>query len=302
MEQIEVDKSDEEIRRLYGVDISDSDVSCLGDSVGLYLKEIGKYPLLTSEEELKYTRLYRETGDKKYKDILITRNLRLVVNIAKTYRGLNLSLLDIVQEGNMGLMRSIETFEPNMGYRLSTYSYWWINQYIQRYIFNNSDTIRLPIHMREKQSKLRKFIRSYENCNLGKLPTHEVMIKNTGLSEEDISAIEEYEQGTVSIDMPVNEEGDCVLGDFISGSESVESDAFNSDLRARLHSAMSVLSKREHEVIELRFGLRDNVCHTLRDIGKNYGICKERTRQIEQKALRKLKARASRLGLKDYME
>lgn len=302
MEKFEVDKSDEEIQEIYGVEISDSEFSYLGDSVGLYLKEIGKFPLLTLEEELKYTRLYKETGDKEYKDILVTRNLRLVVNIAKTYRSANLPFLDIIQEGNLGLMRSIETFEPDMGYRLSTYSYWWINQSIQRYIFNNSDTIRLPVHVKEKQFKFHKFVRNYRGSNLGKLPTHELISESTGLSEQDILAIEMYEQGTVSIETPVGEDGDSILGDFISSTESVENEVFNSDLRARLYDAMDILSERELEVIELRFGLKDNICHTLNDIGENYGICRERIRQIEQRALRKLRVRANKINLKEYME
>lgn len=279
-----------------------SDVK-INDSVKLYLKEIGKVKLLGSEEQEVAKRCAE--GDEEAKNRLITANLRLVINIAKNYVGRGMFLLDLIQEGNLGLMKAVSKFDYTKGFKFSTYATWWIRQSITRAIADQARTIRIPVHMVETINKMTRAQRQLVQ-ELGREPTAEEISEKMGgvLSPEKIREIQSIAVDPVSLETPIGEEDDSRLGDFIEdkGTESPTEYATKSLLKDELYSVMKDLTDREERVLRLRYGLDDNRPHTLEEVGKEFGVTRERIRQIEAKAIRKLRhpARAKRFG--DYRE
>lgn len=270
------------------------------DSVKMYLREIGKIPLLTPEEEIKLAKRV-ERGDRVAKKLLINSNLRLVVSIAKKYTGQGLLFLDLIQEGNMGLIRAAEKFDYTKGFKFSTYATWWIKQGITRAIADQSRTIRVPVHMVETIYKIRKLSRMLMQ-ELGRRPTEEEVAEKSGLPIESIIAIRKYSQVPLSLEMPVGDEDSSQLGDFVEDKnfEAPESSTMRNILREELLHSMQVLTEREQMILKLRFGFDDGRPRTLEEVGKVYGVTRERIRQIEEKALRKLRHPTRRNKLEVY--
>lgn len=272
------------------------------DPVRMYFKEIGKVPLLTAEEE-KELALRIEQGDEEAKKKLCESNLRLVVSIARRYLNRGLSFLDLIQEGNLGLIKAVEKFDYTKGFKFSTYATWWIRQAITRSIADQARTIRIPVHMVETINKLirisRQLLQEY-----GREPSSEEIAKEMGISVEKVREIKKISQDPVSLETPIGEEEDSHLGDFIPDEDitSPVDAATYSMLQKQLREVLDTLSEREKKVLILRFGLDDGRPRTLEEVGKEFNVTRERIRQIEAKALRKLRHPSRSKKLKDYLE
>lgn len=272
------------------------------DPVRMYLKEIGKVPLLSAEEEAEYARKM-EDGDEVARQFLIEANLRLVVSIAKKYVGRGMSFLDLIQEGNLGLIKAVEKFDYTKGFKFSTYATWWIRQAITRAIADHARTIRIPVHMVETINKL---IRAKRNLTqlYGREPSSEELADELDMPVSKIREIMKISQEPVSLETPIGEEEDSHLGDFIQDENmpSPEEAASFSMMKEQLEEVLNTLADREKSVLKLRFGLDDGRARTLEEVGKEFNVTRERIRQIEAKAIRKLKHPSRSKKLKDYLE
>ena len=274
----------------------------LDDPVRMYLKEIGRVPLLTAEEEIELAKRI-EQGDEMAKRKLAEANLRLVVSIAKRYVGRGMLFLDLIQEGNLGLIKAVEKFDYRKGFKFSTYATWWIRQAITRAIADQARTIRIPVHMVETINKLIRVSRQLVQ-ELGRDPTPEEIAKEMDLSEERVREILKIAQEPVSLETPIGEEEDSHLGDFIEDQDApapAEAASFMM-LREQLEDVLGTLTDREEQVLRLRFGLDDGRSRTLEEVGQVFGVTRERIRQIEAKALRKLRHPSRSKKLKDFLE
>ncbi|SFE29238.1 RNA polymerase sigma factor RpoD [Alteribacillus iranensis] len=274
----------------------------INDPVRMYLKEIGRVPLLSAEEEVDYAKRIEE-GDEEAKRRLAEANLRLVVSIAKRYVGRGMLFLDLIQEGNMGLIKAVEKFDYNKGYKFSTYATWWIRQAITRAIADQARTIRIPVHMVETINKLIRVQRQLLQ-DLGREPTPEEVSKEMDLTPDKVREILKIAQEPVSLETPIGEEDDSHLGDFIEDQEALApSDAAAYELlKEQLEDVLDTLTDREENVLRLRFGLDDGRTRTLEEVGKVFGVTRERIRQIEAKALRKLRHPSRSKRLKDFLD
>jgi RNA polymerase primary sigma factor len=272
------------------------------DAIRSYLYEIGRIPLLTGEEEVILAKRI-EKGDEEARQLLTTANLRLVVSIAKKYSKSNLELLDLIQEGNIGLMRAVEKFDYTKGFKFSTYATWWIRQAITRAIADQARTIRIPVHMIETINKFNK-TGNILATKLGRPPTDEEIAKEMDIEIEKIAQIRKIKQNPTSLATPIGEEKDSKLQDIIPDdwSQSPEDFATGEYLKNQLHDILDSLQDRERRVLSLRFGLDDGVSRTLEEVGKEFGVTRERIRQIEAKALKKLKEKSTQQKLDDYID
>ena len=291
----------EETGNIDDLDLSVPEGISTDDPVRMYLKEIGKVPLLTADEEIELAKRMEE-GDEEAKRKLAEANLRLVVSIAKRYVGRGMLFLDLIQEGNLGLIKAVEKFDYRKGYKFSTYATWWIRQAITRAIADQARTIRIPVHMVETINKLirvsRQLLQEY-----GREPQPEEIAREMGISEEKVREIIKIAQEPVSLETPIGEEEDSHLGDFIPDDEApapAEAAAFTL-LREQLMSVLSTLTPREEKVLRLRFGLEDGRARTLEEVGKEFKVTRERIRQIEAKALRKIRHPSRSKKLKDFL-
>lgn len=274
------------------------------DSVRLYLREIGKIPLLTSEEELALAQRVI-AGDRKAKDKMAEANMRLVVSIAKRYSGRGLDFLDLIQEGNTGLLRAVEKFDPDKGFKFSTYATWWIRQAITRAIADQARTIRIPVHMVETINKLLRTQRRMTQ-ELNREPTIEELSKELDLEPSKIEYVMKIKQDISSLDASVgrDDEEDSVLGDFIEDEETVspEDSATNQLLKEQVQRVLSTLNDREQKIVRMRFGLDTGKSHTLEEVGLEFAVTRERIRQIEAKALAKLRKHKDAKKLYEYLD
>jgi RNA polymerase primary sigma factor len=274
----------------------------INDPVRMYLKEIGRVPLLSAEEEIELAKRI-EQGDEEAKRRLAEANLRLVVSIAKRYVGRGMLFLDLIQEGNMGLIKAVEKFDHNKGYKFSTYATWWIRQAITRAIADQARTIRIPVHMVETINKLIRISRQLLQ-ELGREPTAEEIAAEMDMSPDKVREILKIAQEPVSLETPIGEEDDSHLGDFIEDQDALApADAAAYELlKEQLEDVLDTLTEREENVLRLRFGLDDGRTRTLEEVGKVFGVTRERIRQIEAKALRKLRHPSRSKRLKDFLE
>jgi RNA polymerase primary sigma factor len=274
----------------------------INDPVRMYLKEIGRVPLLSAEDEIGLAKRI-ELGDEEAKRRLAEANLRLVVSIAKRYVGRGMLFLDLIQEGNMGLIKAVEKFDHDKGFKFSTYATWWIRQAITRAIADQARTIRIPVHMVETINKLIRVSRQLLQ-ELGREPTPEEIAKEMDLSTDKVREIMKIAQEPVSLETPIGEEDDSHLGDFIEDQEALApADAAAYELlKEQLEDVLDTLTEREENVLRLRFGLDDGRTRTLEEVGKVFGVTRERIRQIEAKALRKLRHPSRSKRLKDFLE
>ena len=284
------------------IDLSVPDGVSTEDPVRMYLKEIGKVPLLNADEEIDLAKRM-ELGDQEAKKRLAEANLRLVVSIAKRYVGRGMLFLDLIQEGNLGLMKAVEKFDYRKGYKFSTYATWWIRQAITRAIADQARTIRIPVHMVETINKLIRVSRQLLQ-ELGREPTPEEISEEMNMPVERVREILKISQEPVSLETPIGEEEDSHLGDFIQDDNvPVPADAAAFTLlREQLQEVLGTLTEREQKVLTLRFGLEDGRARTLEEVGKEFNVTRERIRQIEAKALRKLRHPSRSRKLKDYLE
>ena len=294
--------SDEDDVDVEQIDLSVPDGVSIEDPVRMYLKEIGKVPLLSAEEEIKLAQRMEE-GDEDAKKRLAEANLRLVVSIAKRYVGRGMLFLDLIQEGNLGLIKAVEKFDYRKGYKFSTYATWWIRQAITRAIADQARTIRIPVHMVETINKLIRVSRQLLQ-ELGREPTPEEIAEEMHMSVERVREILKISQEPVSLETPIGEEEDSHLGDFIQDDNvpvPADAAAFTM-LKEQLEDVLSTLTDREQKVLRLRFGLDDGRARTLEEVGKEFNVTRERIRQIEAKALRKLRHPSRSRKLKDYLD
>lgn len=273
----------------------------VNDPVRMYLKEIGKISLLSLEEETKLSERI-VNGDEEAKNILAESNLRLVVSIAKRYVGRGMLFLDLIQEGNIGLMKAVEKFDSNKGYKFSTYATWWIRQAITRAIADQARTIRVPVHMVETINKLSRCQRQL-TLELNREPTDEELSKKMGISPDKIREVLKIAQDPVSLETPIGEEDDSHLGDFVKDERSMSPEEYtiHEMLKDEISDVLLTLTEREEQVLRLRFGLDDGSCKTLEEVGQMFGVTRERIRQIEAKALRKLRHPSRSRKLKDFL-
>ncbi len=271
------------------------------DPVRMYLKEIGTVPLLSNEEELELAKRKAE-GDTYAKDKLIEANLRLVVSIAKRYTGRGMSFLDLVQEGNLGLIKGVEKFDYTKGYKLSTYATWWIRQSVTRALADQARTIRVPVHMVETINKMSKMQRKL-TLELGYEPSTAELAKALDMSEEKVNEIMQIAREPASLETPIGEEDDSNLGDFVADSNALtpEGNVESVMLREQINVLLGDLKERERQVIVLRFGLEDGHPRTLEEVGKEFNVTRERIRQIEAKALRKLRNPVRSKRIRDFL-
>ncbi len=293
---------DEEEVEVEKIDLSVPDGVSIEDPVRMYLKEIGKVPLLSAEEEIELAKRM-ELGDQEAKKRLAEANLRLVVSIAKRYVGRGMLFLDLIQEGNLGLIKAVEKFDYRKGYKFSTYATWWIRQAITRAIADQARTIRIPVHMVETINKLIRVSRQLLQ-ELGREPTPEEIAKEMDMPVERVREILKISQEPVSLETPIGEEEDSHLGDVIQDDNvPVPADAAAFTLlKEQLEEVLGTLTEREQKVLTLRFGLEDGRARTLEEVGKEFNVTRERIRQIEAKALRKLRHPSRSRKLKDYLE
>ena len=293
---------DEEEVEVEKIDLSVPDGVSIEDPVRMYLKEIGKVPLLSAEEEIELAKRM-ELGDQEAKKRLAEANLRLVVSIAKRYVGRGMLFLDLIQEGNLGLIKAVEKFDYRKGYKFSTYATWWIRQAITRAIADQARTIRIPVHMVETINKLIRVSRQLLQ-ELGREPTPEEIAKEMDMPVERVREILKISQEPVSLETPIGEEEDSHLGDFIQDDNvPVPADAAAFTLlKEQLEEVLGTLTEREQKVLTLRFGLEDGRARTLEEVGQEFNVTRERIRQIEAKALRKLRHPSRSRKLKDYLE
>ena len=284
------------------IDLTIPDSVNIEDPVRMYLKEIGKVPLLTAEEEIELAKRMEE-GDEEAKKRLAEANLRLVVSIAKRYVGRGMLFLDLIQEGNLGLIKAVEKFDYNKGFKFSTYATWWIRQAITRAIADQARTIRIPVHMVETINKLIRVSRQLLQ-ELGREPTPEEIAERMEIPVERVREIIKISQEPVSLETPIGEEEDSHLGDFIQDDNvPVPADAAAFTLlKEQLTDVLATLTERERKVLRLRFGLDDGRARTLEEVGKEFNVTRERIRQIEAKALRKLRHPSRSRKLKDYLD
>ncbi|MCI9598046.1 MAG: RNA polymerase sigma factor RpoD [Firmicutes bacterium] len=309
LEEEEVDDPDMEAVMAESGDAKEIDLEAtipkgiaVDDPVRMYLKEIGKVPLLTAQEEIELAKRM-EAGDEAAKQKLCEANLRLVVSIAKKYVGRGMLFLDLIQEGNLGLIKAVDKFDWKKGYKFSTYATWWIRQAITRSIADQARTIRIPVHMVETINKLIRVSRQLIQ-EKGREATPEEIAEEMGISEEKVREILKIAQEPVSLETPIGEEEDSHLGDFIPDDDvpaPAEAAAF-SMLKEQLVEVLDTLTEREQKVLKLRFGLEDGRARTLEEVGKRFDVTRERIRQIEAKALRKLRHPSRSKKLKDYLE
>lgn len=273
----------------------------INDPVRMYLKEIGRIPLLSAEEELALS-VRVANGEEQAKNRLAESNLRLVVSIAKRYVGRGLLFLDLIQEGNIGLMKAVDKFDYDKGYKFSTYATWWIRQAITRALADQARTIRVPVHMVETINKMARIQRQL-TLELNREPSEEEIAKKMGITVEKVREVIKISQDPVSLETPIGEEDDSHLGDFVKDINAMtpEEYATNEILKEEIKSVLETLQEREQEVLELRFGLIDGTSHTLEEVGKKFNVTRERIRQIEAKALRKLRHPSRAKKLKDFL-
>ena len=299
--------SDDELKKEDDIEMDKIDLSLpkgisIDDPVRMYLKEIGKIPLLKPHEEIEYAKRMLE-GDEIAKQRLVEANLRLVVSIAKRYVGRGMLFLDLIQEGNLGLIKAVEKFDYERGFKFSTYATWWIRQAITRAIADQARTIRIPVHMVETINKLIRVSRQLLQ-ELGRDPKPEEIAKEMEMSEEKVREIMKIAQDPVSLETPIGEEEDSHLGDFIPDEDALapaEAAAY-SLLKDQIEEVLGSLNEREQKVLKLRFGLEDGRARTLEEVGKEFDVTRERIRQIEAKALRKLRHPSRSKKLRDYLD
>jgi RNA polymerase primary sigma factor len=298
----EIILSEEDEVDVENIDLSVPDGVSIEDPVRMYLKEIGKVPLLSAEEEIELAKKM-EMGDQEAKKRLAEANLRLVVSIAKRYVGRGMLFLDLIQEGNLGLIKAVEKFDYRKGYKFSTYATWWIRQAITRAIADQARTIRIPVHMVETINKLIRVSRQLLQ-ELGREPTPEEIAEQMNMPVERVREILKISQEPVSLETPIGEEEDSHLGDFIQDDNvPVPADAAAFTLlKEQLVEVLGTLTEREQKVLRLRFGLDDGRARTLEEVGKEFNVTRERIRQIEAKALRKLRHPSRSRKLKDYLD
>jgi RNA polymerase primary sigma factor len=297
----EAEEDDEEETPASTAVYLDDDVA--DDSVRLYLREIGKIPLLSAEEELTLAKRV-VAGDKKAKDEMAEANMRLVVSIAKRYVGRGLDLLDLIQEGNTGLLRAVEKFDPDKGFKFSTYATWWIRQAITRAIADQARTIRIPVHMVETINKLLRTQRRLTQ-ELNREPTNEEIANEMEIDVDKVEHIMKIKQDISSLDASIrDDEEDSVLADFIEDEDTVspEESATGQLLKEQVKDMLSALTEREQKILKLRFGLEDGKSHTLEEVGQEFSVTRERIRQIEAKALAKLRKHRDAKKLHDYIK
>ncbi|MFG6327846.1 MAG: RNA polymerase sigma factor RpoD [Lachnospiraceae bacterium] len=298
----EMEKIEEEVIDLESIDLSVPEGVGVDDPVRMYLKEIGKVPLLSTEDEIELAKRIAE-GDEEAKDKLVEANLRLVVSIAKRYAGRGMQFLDLIQEGNMGLIKAAEKFDYRKGYKFSTYATWWIRQSITRSIADQARTIRIPVHMVETINRLIRTSRQLLQ-ELGREPQPEEIAERLKMPVEKVREIMKMAQEPVSLETPIGEEEDSHLGDFLKDDKTatpVDAASYML-LREQLGEVMNSLTEREKQVLILRFGLADGRARTLEEVGRVFEVTRERIRQIEAKALRKLRHPSRSKKLKDYLE
>ena len=296
--EVDEDKAEEEV----DIDLSIPEGISIDDPVRMYLKEIGRVPLLSADEEIALAKRM-EAGDEKAQKELAEANLRLVVSIAKRYVGRGMLFLDLIQEGNLGLIKAVEKFDYNKGYKFSTYATWWIRQAITRAIADQARTIRIPVHMVETINKLIRVSRQLLQ-QLGREPSPEEIAEAMEISVERVREIMKIAQEPVSLETPIGEEEDSHLGDFIEAQDApapAEAASFML-LKEQLEEVLDTLTEREERVLRLRFGLDDGRARTLEEVGQNFGVTRERIRQIEAKALRKLRHPSRSRKLKDFLD
>ena len=284
--------------------LEDSDLAkelTINDPVRMYLKEIGKISLLTLEEEMDLSARI-VAGDEEAKNKLAESNLRLVVSIAKRYVGRGMLFLDLIQEGNIGLMKAVEKFDAGKGYKFSTYATWWIRQAITRAIADQARTIRVPVHMVETINRLSRFQRQL-TLELNRVPTDEELAKKMHLSLDKVREVIKIAQEPVSLETPIGEEDDSHLGDFVKDERSMSPEEYTVHelLKDEISDVLLTLTEREEQVLRLRFGLDDGSSKTLEEVGQMFGVTRERIRQIEAKALRKLRHPSRSRKLKDFL-
>lgn len=283
-------------------EVADEDIPNLSDdSVRMYLREIGRIPLLSTEEEIKLAKRI-EHGDQLAKKKLTEANLRLVVSIAKKYIGRGLSLLDLIQEGNSGLIRAVEKFDYKKGFKFSTYATWWIRQAITRAIADQARTIRIPVHMIETINKLIRVQRQLVQ-ELGREPSPAEIASELGIEEDKVAHIIKISQETISLEAPVGEEEDSRLGDFLEDKETLspQEAAVYELMKGHVDEFLELLPPREQKILRMRFGLENGRAHTLEEVGQEFGVTRERIRQIESKALKKLEKHELSHKLRDYL-
>ena len=307
--QTDIDNKDSEKEKIIEEDkpiiLDDEEITKdvnINDPVRMYLKEIGKISLLTLEEEQNLS-IRVADGDEEAKRLLAESNLRLVVSIAKRYVGRGLLFLDLIQEGNIGLMKAVDKFDYDKGYKFSTYATWWIRQAITRALADQARTIRVPVHMVETINKMSRIQRQL-TLELNREPSEEEIAKKMGVSVEKVREVFKISQEPVSLETPIGEEDDSHLGDFLKDESSLSPEEYteNEILKEEIKEVLETLQPREQEVLELRFGLIDGTCHTLEDVGKRFNVTRERIRQIEAKALRKLRHPSRAKKLKDFLD
>ena len=291
----------EEVEDLQNINLTNFEGVNVDDPVRMYLREIGKIPLLSFDEEIELAQKILD-GDEDAKKKLAESNLRLVVSIAKKYVGRGMLFLDLIQEGNMGLIKAVEKFDYTKGYKFSTYATWWIRQAITRAIADQARTIRIPVHMVETINKLIRTSRLLLQ-RLGREPSPEEIAEELEMPVERVMEIQKIAQDPVSLETPIGEEDDSHLGDFIQDDDSPapQDAAAYTMLKEQLEEVMNTLTPREAKVLKLRFGLEDGKARTLEEVGKEFDVTRERIRQIEAKALRKLRHPSRSKKLKDYM-
>ena len=300
-----VEKVLEEVKDEENLILNDEEITKdvnINDPVRMYLKEIGRIPLLTPDEELALSERINN-NDEDAKRILAESNLRLVVSIAKRYVGRGLQFLDLIQEGNIGLMKAVDKFDSNRGYKFSTYATWWIRQAITRALADQARTIRVPVHMVETINKMVRVQRQL-TLELNREPSEEEIAKKMNVSVDKVREVIKISQDPVSLETPIGEEDDSHLGDFIKDESSLSPEEYteNEILKEEIDDVLQSLQPREQEVLRLRFGLKDGTCHTLEEVGKKFNVTRERIRQIEAKALRKLRHPSRAKKLRDFME